>query len=232
MQKIMKRVIQRWALVLLFLELASCSALKLFPSEKAPAPVQQAAHIGISLSAHTLIFIFDRPLTTLYFARLEEDQNDFISKWPLIPSTAKVGNRFYLLNALPGRYIAVAARGVNVQTGSHYNIAFSKPLIALTEVKVDPERMAFMGRFRVKTQSSLLNRHPDEVQRDVFGRTGAIPDLGSVQDVEQGTKSEQEFLAKAKDDLGETEWGSIIQQSLVLLQKSEADHEASQPSKP
>ncbi len=201
--------------------------------------VPQGAHIGISLSAHTLIF--DRQLTTIYFARLEEGQDDFISKSPLIPSNASVGNRFYLLNALPGRYVAVAARGVNanwgpgpagsagslVRTGEGlaYYIAFSKPLIALTEVKTEPGRLTFMGHFsvRARVQGGVRPR-ADEVQGNTSVRFKTLAILGSVQDVKQGVESWQEFLMKARDDLGESAWGTIIQRTLEFLQKSEADH--------
>ena len=200
---------------------AACSSVTV------PPPAPQGAHIGISLSAHTLIF--PRQLTTIYFARLEEGQADFISKSPPIPSNGNVDNRFYLLNALPGRYVAVAARGVDAKLGgAAYYVAFSKPLIALTEVKVEPGRLAFMGHFSVKVRVEWGKPRADEVQVDTFLRFETPALLGSVQDVKQGVESGQEFLMKARDDLSESAWGTIIQRSLKLLQKNEADHGNSQ----
>lgn len=222
------------------IEVIACSSVTV------PPPVLEGVHIGISLSAHTLIF--DRSLTAIYFAKLEEGQNDFISKSPLITSNARVGDRFYLLNALPGRYVAVAARGVNAAwgpgpagsagslartgEGTDYYIAFSKPLIALTEVKADRRRLVFMGHFRVKARVESGEPRADEVQVDTSVRFKTLALLGSVEDVKQGVESEQEFLAKARDDLGESAWGTIIQQSLGFLKQSEADHGTFQRNSP
>ena len=228
----MSRIAQTCLMGFVIIAGAACSSVTV------PPPAPQGAHIGISLSAHTLIF--PRQLTTIYFARLEEGQGDFISKSPLTPSNGNVGNRFYLLNALPGRYVAVAARGVDAKrrpepAGSAqslvvigeraaYYVAFSKPLIALTEVKVEPGRLAFMGHFSVKVRVEWGKPRADEVQVDTFLRFETPALLGSVQDVKQGVESGQEFLMKARDDLSESAWGTIIQQSLELLQKNEADH--------
>jgi hypothetical protein len=104
---------------------------------------------------------------------------------------------------------------------------FSKPLIALTEVNADLERMVFMGDFGVKIRVGWDERRADEVQVDTSVRFKTLAQLGSVQDVEQGVESRQKFLSKARDDLGETAWEAIIQRTLEFLQKSEADHGAS-----
>jgi len=101
---IMGRAVQIFAIGLVMLECIGCSSIVV------PAPVPQNAHIGITLSS-PIGFRFspyDHPFTVIYFARLEEDQDSFVSKFPLVPSNAKSGNRFYLLNAPPGRYVAVA----------------------------------------------------------------------------------------------------------------------------
>jgi len=219
-----RRVVQVWGIGLLIIEVVACSSVIV------PPPVPQGTHIGISLSAHTSIF--ERQLTTIYFARLEEQQNNFISKGPLIPSNAKVDNRFYLLNSPPGRYVAIAARGLIPQwvtgptgpstrtgEGIPYYIAFSKPLIALTEVKAELERLTFMGHFRVKTRVGSGAADADEVQVNTSIYFKTLPYLGSVEDVKQGVESAQEFLAKARDDLGESAWGTIIQESLAFPER-------------
>jgi len=204
-----------------------------------PAPVPQNAHIGIALSSRTLIplKLFEQNITAIYFSRLEEGQNGFISKFPPIPANAKSGNRFYLLNAPPGRYVAVAALEppsvgrkaaggpgsvgyVNSTPGSY--VVFSKPLVALTEVKAEPGRLVFMGNFIVKAYVRLGEPDPDEVQLDsISHKPPESPpyNLGSVSKVEQGSIYEQQFLLKAKDDLGESGWGTIIQEALGSLGK-------------
>ena len=214
------------------LECTGCSSILV------PPPVPQSAHIGLVLSSHTLIplKLFEQKITAIYFARLEEDQNGFISKFPLIPSNAKSGNRFYLLNAQPGRYVAVAALeppvvGVNaggpgsvgyVNSTPGSFVVFSKPVVALTEVKAQYGRLVFMGNFLVKAHVRLSEPDPDEVQLDtIFHKPPESPpyNFGSVNKVEQGSDSERQFLLKAKADLGESGWGPIIQETIESLGK-------------
>ncbi|MEO8327373.1 MAG: hypothetical protein ABI618_16090 [Nitrospirota bacterium] len=200
------------------------------------SPESHGAHIGITLSSHTLIplKLFDRRFTTIYFARLEDEQNDLISKFPLIPSSARFGNRFYLLNAPPGRYVAVAAfeqlpgstvtaSGQQSTAGGgykmNYHAVFSIPLVALTEVKAEQGRLVFMGQFLISVQPLMWGPKLDEVQTDVKDRLlgrGSFS-RGSVKEVEQGVGSEHNFLMEAQDDLGESVWGAIIQHSQEVL---------------
>lgn len=229
---IMGRAVQIFAMGLVIVDCIGCSSIVV------PPPVPRSAHIGIALSSHTLIplKLFEQKITAIYFARLEEDQNGFVSKFPLIPSNAKSGNRFYLLNAQPGRYVAVAALeppvvGVNAGgPGSmgHVNstpgsyVAFSKPVVALTEVKAQYGRLVFMGNFSVKAHVRLSEPDPDEVQLDTIShKPPESPPyiFGSVNKVEQGSGPEQQFLLKAKGDLGESGWGTIIQETLESLGK-------------
>jgi hypothetical protein len=213
-----------------------------------PAPIPQDTHIGITLSSPigSRFSPYDHPFTVIYFARLEEDQDSFVSKFPLVPSNAKSGNRFYLLNAPPGRYVAVAgfaplvkgqpSSGIpgssNFNVGSAgtlgYYVAFSKPLVALTEVKAEPGRLAFMGNFLVTTHQSMFATHQrlsepprDEVQTDTIDHKlpVSLTYLGSIDEVKQGSDIEQRFFLKAKGDLGEPGWGIIIQEALESLGK-------------
>jgi hypothetical protein len=109
---------------------------------------------------------------------------------------------------------------VNSTLGSY--VVFSKPLIALTEVKAEPGRLVFMGSFLVKAHVKLNEPDPDEVQVDtIFHQPRETPsyNLGSVSKVDQRLDSHQQFLLKAKDDLGESGWGGIIQEALESLGK-------------
>jgi hypothetical protein len=229
---ILGRAVQIFAMGLVIMEWIGCSSIV------APPPAPQSAHIGIALSSRTLIQLklFEQKITAIYFVRLEEDQNGFISKFPPIPSNAKSGNRFYLLNAQPGRYVAVAALKppvvggnaggtgsvgyVNSTPGSY--VVFSKPLVALTEVKAEPGRLVFMGNFLVKAYVRLSEPDPDEVQLDtIFHKPSESPsyNLGSVKNVAQGADPERQFLKDANDDLGESGWGAIIQEAIKSLGK-------------
>jgi hypothetical protein len=228
----MRKAVQVFTMGLVIMEWIGCSSIV------APPPAPQSAHIGIALSSRSLIplRLFEQKITAIYFVRLEEDQNGFISKFPPIPSNAKSGNRFYLLNAQPGRYVAVAALEppvvrvnaggpgsvgyVNSTPGSY--VVFSKPVVALTEVKAQYGRLVFMGNFLVKAHVRLSEPDPDEVQLDtIFHKPPESPpyNLGSVNKVEQGSDPEQQFLLKAKGDLGESGWGTIIQETLESLGK-------------
>jgi hypothetical protein len=232
-KKIMRKAVQIFIMGFVIMECIGC--LSIAP----PAPVPETAHIGIELSSRALIplKLFEQNITAVYFARLEDDQSDLISKLPPIPSNAKSGNRFYLLNTQPGRYVAIAALEppsvgrkaaggpgsvgyVNSTPGSY--VAFSKPLVALTEVKAEPGRLVFMGNFIVKTYVRLGEPDPDEVQLDAIShKPPESPpyNLGSVSKVEQGLDSRQQFLLKAKGDLGESGWETIIQETLESLGK-------------
>lgn len=229
----MRRAVQIFIMGFMIMECIGCL------SNVVPAPVPQSAHIGIALSSRTLIplKLFEQNITAIYFARLEDDQSDLISKLPPIPSNAKSGNRFYLLNALPGRYVAVAALEppnvgvtaaggpgslgyVNETPGSY--VVFSKPLVALTEVKAEPGRLVFMGNFIVKAYVRLGEPDPDEVQLDTISHKppeNPSYNLGSVSKAEQGLDSRQQFLLKAKGDLGELGWGEIVQETFESLGK-------------
>lgn len=228
---IMGRAVQIFAMGLVIVDCIGCSSIVV------PPPVPRSAHIGIALSSRTLIplKLFEQKITAIYFSRLEENQNSFISKFPPIPSNAKSGNRFYLLNAQPGRYVAVAALEppnvggnaaggpgsvgyVNSTPGSY--VVFSKPLVALTEVKAEPGRLVFMGNFIVKAYVKISEPDLDEVQSDTIShKPSGSPsyNLGSVNKVEQGADSERQFILKAKGDLGESGWGVIIQEALESL---------------
>lgn len=225
--KSMRKVVQIFVMCFMVIECIGCLSIV------SPAPVPESAHIGIALSSRisTPLTLIEQNITAVYFARLDDEQNSFISKFPPILSNAKLGNRFYLLNAQPGRYVAIAALEppsmgrnaggpgsvgyVNSTLGSY--VVFSKPLVALTEVKAEPGRLVFMGSFLMKAYVKFNEPDPDEVQVDtIFHKPRETPsyNLGSVSKVDQGLDSQQQFLLKAKDDLGETGWGIIIQEAL------------------
>jgi hypothetical protein len=90
------------------------SACVSVPSPKPPDP--QRAHIGIALRIWAPIPFFPVEIESVYFARLEENQQDLLSQDPLIASNCNylpdffdIKGTYYLLNAEPGRYVAVVA---------------------------------------------------------------------------------------------------------------------------
>lgn len=69
-----------------------------------------------------------------------------------------------LLNAEPGRYVAVAARSALTQPGyPGYQQLFSATMIEATEVRVEAGELAFMGELKAK--ASLKMSAADNAQR-------------------------------------------------------------------
>jgi len=87
---IMRKAVQIFAVGLVIMECIGCFSIIV------PAPIPQDTLIGITLSSPigSRFSPYDHPFTVIYFARLEEDQDSFVSKFPLVPSNAKSGSRF------------------------------------------------------------------------------------------------------------------------------------------
>ena len=86
-------------------------------SPKPPDP--QRSHLGIAIRVWAPIPFLPGAISQVYFARLEENQQDLLSRVPLIasncnfpPNVPNINNfkgTYYLLNAEPGRYAVVVA---------------------------------------------------------------------------------------------------------------------------
>jgi hypothetical protein len=117
---------------------------------------------------------------SVYFARVVEDADRFNAK-SLIHSSYTDGHDVFLLNAEPGRYVAVActlapkpatpAPGVPVGGGFQVGLSFSpgaatvvfaKADILRTEVEVRANAVAFMGQ--IEAHSSTKTDESDEAQ--------------------------------------------------------------------
>jgi hypothetical protein len=100
----------------------------------------------------------------VYFVRLE-DHTDVRRAKSVIYSNYHNGKQVYLLNAKPGRYVAVAAR---LWSGddSVSEAFFSMEMIPLTEVTVGPGQMVFMGDFLVNL--GIRISRADEAQAHYF----------------------------------------------------------------
>jgi hypothetical protein len=116
----------------------------------------------------------------VYFVRVVEDADRYRAD-SLIDSNYTDGRDVYLLNAKPGRYVAIGCRlaghpapagaAVPVAPGFSVGVAFSpgpatvmfsKADILLTEVEVRPGAVVFMGV--IETHSSTKTRESDEAQ--------------------------------------------------------------------
>jgi hypothetical protein len=109
--------------------------------------------------------------TNVYFVYLEDDKDAWTAEF-VIRSNYRKKKQVYLLNAKPGRYVAVAASfgGEGSSFGERWvsggpepevsEAFFSMETILLTEVTVGPGQMVFMGDFLVDLEISSA----DEVQ--------------------------------------------------------------------
>ncbi len=131
----------------------------------------QSSIIGISINIMQPLSIFTSHPKAVYFVRMEDD--DIINQNNLISSNYYKDDIIYLLNARPGRYIAVAAfeetispsNDENEKSRTMYNsFYFPYNLIKMTEVELMPGDIAFMGTITVKKPWSLSFSNPDEAQ--------------------------------------------------------------------
>lgn len=143
----------------------------------------------------------------VFFVKLEDGSEAF-SATELIPSNYSNKRQVYLLNADPGRYVAVAAGlrntkgqkkvtlakakigkvGVSVSTsfdtGSDFSDFFSMAMISETEVTVVPQEMVFMGEYLASTSTKI--KRADAAQAHYFrlllpgeaGKTALTRNLG------------------------------------------------------
>ena len=99
------------------------------------------------------------PAVQVYFVRLGEDV-DMHSAESVVPSNFSKKKQVYLLNAKPGRYVAVAARLADLGTlGGEYVVFFDRAAIPRTEIEVTPGRIAFMGDLLVDLKVKI---HEDQ----------------------------------------------------------------------
>jgi hypothetical protein len=146
-----------------FLVVASGSA----HAQRLPAPDPERGTIAVSIEAKPPIKIGKMPATQVYFARLDSGADPFAAI-DVIPSSHSSRGQVYLLNAPPGRYVAVAAllEGVGGNASFQTMTFLSAATISQTEVAVVPGRITLMGRFKV--QASLKIDEADAAQSHYY----------------------------------------------------------------
>ncbi len=114
--------------------------------------------IGISLKIEApfgLDWLTPQNNEVVYFIRVEHNQNILQSSF--IRSNYEKDGRVYLLNVLPGEYVAVAY-SYTVPTGSstgprsnRYLVFFSKELVEQTYVSISKGQVSFAGNYILST---------------------------------------------------------------------------------
>lgn len=228
-------IVKMTSVALALLSASSCAGLP------PPRPLDsQGTAIGISVTFKVPIRLFSNAPDRIYFVKVEREE-DFYTQGQYVLSNYVKGDRVYLLNTPPGRYVAVAAfRRSTTQQGAaeEFTTFFSMELIKLTEVTAASGTIVFMGEYEVQ-QSTLTDA--DDAQLHYAGLIAPNAVLGSgvaaqvlslifsgeafykgtLVEAKRDKGSEGQFLAKAMEDLREGGWSAMIQQRLDFLRASQ-----------
>ena len=196
--------------------LSGCSSL--------PVPEPLSVHssgIGIAVKNRAPIRLFTNRPDRIYFVKLNDGSNATAAT-RVHPSNYAKGKYIYLLNAQPGRYIAVASFRRQVVLGaptSQYSVYFSEDLTRVTEITVHPAEISFMGEFVVDTSVGL--KKADRAQLHYHGLIGSgdpsgwllsldYAYRGSIHKWARNQELEAKFFAAAQKHLGAGGWSDII----------------------
>jgi hypothetical protein len=134
------------------------SSAKSLPLE---APDPGRGIIGIRVSVNSPARMGSSPASAVYFVRVTEDTDRFGAE-SLINSNYTKGHSVYLLNAKPGRYIAVGCEFTMLGSADRGVTVFSKAAILQTEIEVVAGSIVFMGD--IDAQSSTKTKEADEAE--------------------------------------------------------------------
>lgn len=199
------------------------------------APV---AAIGIAVSADSAL---TPEIREVYFIKMDKEEDLFTSK-EILASNFSGHGQFYLLNARPGRYAAVAclsrkkARAfLIIDLTAHYEIFFSRELIKPMVTSVGPGQVAFMGKYVVAIEPwrqdadeawthylrALQRYTPAGSILSSFSEDALLKPWflgGSYREGDRSGMTEKQFLLTAREDLKESGWSEVIKQRLDSLQ--------------
>lgn len=223
--------------LVVFVVLAS---LTFYSCASPPAPPRldaSSSAIGISVSTNSAIAPVIREV---YFIRVEKDE-DLLTSKEILPSNFSRHDRFYLLNAKPGRYAAVACLSIRqlraflvVDLTSQWEIFFSKDIIRSTLTSVGPGQVGFMGKYVVAV--APWKEDHEEAWTHYFSVIQSHAPSGSIlasmseselsknwflgashREGDHGEAAERQFLLNAIEDLKDVNWSETIKQRLNSL---------------
>ena len=203
----------------------------------------ESAVLGVSLQTQwNFPGVAELP-DAVYFIRLDGTER-VRGHFPLLRSNFRQANQYYLLNAPPGRYAAVAAsRMVGVPTtqvnymgpygpSQFFTTYFPEPMIRQTIVEVKAGGVAFMGNYSVRKDVDFYAG--DETQahyrwlvepllKDPYFPLAVTRDVnsfshrGTMLSADQGPRAEAGFLSAAVKHLGNSGWEGLLQKRLEAL---------------
>lgn len=171
------------------------------------------------------------PAVQVYFVRLE-DGADMYSAESVVPSDFSKAKQVYLLNAKPGRYVAVAARLKNLGAVVGDFVAFfDRATIPQTEIEVAPGRIAFMGdlfvdlKVKMSDADDAQNHYlqlvePGAARKGFHGRawSGEYMYRAELIELDRTAATERAFWTQARGKIfgGAPEWRARVEQQAGL----------------
>ena len=163
--------------------------------------------------------------------------------FPRLRSNFRRGDRFYLLNAPPGRYAAVAASKRDpgpvdgpsspLSPNTFHTTYFGEAMIRKTIAEVDPGGFAFMGTFSVRKDFDFYAGDETQVHyrslieptlKDPANPSGLVdPDFNSFSygasllTAAREARTEAIFLTAALGDLEKSGWESLLRKRQKAL---------------
>ena len=204
----MRHVVRGLAPLLVIGLFASTSWSKSLPL---PPPDESRGSIGIKIKVIPPAKIGSAHADVVYFVRVEEDADRFAAE-NVIPSNYSKGTHVYLLNAKPGRYVAVGCMFAMAGGGGGGDgkVVFPRPDIARTEVEVVPGRLVFAGDVESSSSTKLGDADPaqshylrliaaDAATKNFMARafTGGYVYTGAFKAFERGEAAAAAFWAEA-----------------------------------
>jgi len=196
-----------------------------------PPPNPEQGSLAITLDAKPPAKIGKMQADQIFFVHLDSDA-DPSSATAIFPSNYSDGDHVYLLNAKPGRYVAVVAKLRNpMSSGREFQGFLSQEAIAQTETTVAAGRMAFMGKFSVQTSTKLDEADPaqahyfrllmPETGRLMQAMSGSMPYTAKLTKFARDPKAAEAFWTEATKDAFKNEpaWLELARHELEELKK-------------
>jgi hypothetical protein len=162
MKRLMRPAVTRTSLacigLLLLAAITPVSSAKPLPLEP---PDPGRGNIGVKVKVFPPAQTGWGSADVVYFVRVVEDSDRFGAEG-VISSNYVKGGQIYLLNAKPGRYVAVGCEFVLGTAGDIGKAAFSRADILQTEVEVTAGGVVFMGA--ILAESSTNTQELDQAQ--------------------------------------------------------------------
>jgi hypothetical protein len=180
--------------------------------------------LAVSIKTVTLK-IFKNRQDTVYFVKLA-DKDEGLLAAKIIPSNYSRGDYAYLINAEPGKYIAIAS--FFQQSDNTYNSFFDLNTIQNTVTVVGPGQIAYMGSITVENQLkniyNNIEKNGDKAQLHYYNLLKSFiygtHYCGSLISAERNKELEKEFLFKTKEYFKDSDWLKMINAGLEAIEKA------------